>query len=208
MHKTFVLLIIIIFMTFGLGWAEESAIKTSEFGYKFIDAPVGHCSLEVLFFKGGHLRIEVSSAECDPLSGPMLSEVIRRMEVLIRSEQKRHKNLDLQIYLCHHPTILKKWAMALRGSTEWKKLSKSKNSWDTSEYALIVKLMNESRVFEDYQTLFDRMGYEYETVAIEKVDYSKAGKYSFYAKDLKPIGYSVRERIPVPLATILKFHAK
>ena len=51
MHKTFVLLIIIIFMTFGLGWAEESAIKTSEFGYKFIDAPVGHCSLEVLFLR-------------------------------------------------------------------------------------------------------------------------------------------------------------
>lgn len=179
-------------------------IKIDEFGEKTIDQPVATCKLSVLKRQKKFFSITAESEACDPLSPALRIEVIRRMKALVQYDRDDSTSITISIYLLHHPSILKKWAKSLKKSPEWNNRPKPKSPWDTSEYPLIVKLMNKYDIFRDYKPLFDSLGYQYKTIRIQKVAYQKAEGFSFFKTELEKYGYSPEERIPVPLMSSME----
>lgn len=180
-------------------------IQKDTAGTRWLDVRVDNCTVRVLSFNEFHLRIAIESPNhdnvCEPGLPPIITAVAPAAKILMDSYDKKNaKLLTINLSLTQNPTLIKKWAGFLKTSDRWKNRPKQKNAWDTSEYKLILSLLEEGDIFSSYKPLFDQFAYlKDKKLRIEKVDYQNVSALSFYESDLRALNYAPHERLPIPL---------
>lgn len=185
----------------------KSTITKDAVGTRWIDVPVGPCTMRLLSFHSGHLRFAVESqnkpdALCDIGSSELLEIAAAPAKELIDSYSETPSSLQLEVPLASSPAMIKKWAEFLSQNSEWKNRPKQSNPWDTSEYKLIKELLLKSDVFSALSSVEKKFPiYTIPSLHIEKVNYETVSHFPFYEKELRPLGYMPQDRLPIPLMT-------
>jgi len=169
------------------GCHSQPAIQQRE-GVRFIQWQQKGCTLEVSRLGNSHFSVSAEPSGCDPASEEYVKELASSLGRLVRAAPVEGAVMTLYFYLPGSPRLLQRWSDILERSPEWKSRPALKNAWDTSDYALIRKLMIQERLFEVYAPVFQAMRGSWQDVTIEKV-----ADISFNAKSLR-----------VPLMTTLR----
>jgi len=126
--------------------------------------------------------------------------VVRLLEASGTAPRRLLSGVDL----FHSPSLMRRWGEILKASSDWKRRPRKKYAWDASEYPLVRRLMTDSALFAAQARAVEPAGYGRCVVHIEKLSYQKAGTFAFYETDLRPSGWTRREKIPVPYMTTLE----
>ena len=166
---------------------------------------VGDCRVSIFSnTRTGHLKIVGEPNNCDPADEKNFSNLLETAKkIAIRTGMKK------EIYLTvpyPSPAIVKRWAPILAQSTQWKKRPKPKSAWDTSSYPIVSALLNENReaIYAPYSELLKSLGYIIDKVEIEKLGDFAPQALSCCKLVLENLGFSVKNKLPYPLMTLIK----
>lgn len=185
-------------------------IITDKVGTKWIDVQHGACTVRILSFQHGHLRLSVQNPQspqspCEPGISPLIEVAAPAAKILMDSYNKPLRQLQLDMAMASSPTLIRKWELFLKQNQQWQSRPIPKNPWDNSEYPLIKSLLERSDVFSSYAPLFSQFPQlKNKSLHIEKVHYETASKLPDFDSTLRAAGYMPQERIPIPMVITME----
>lgn len=188
----------------------KNTITKDAMGTRWTDVTEGHCTVRILSFNVGHIRLALESKQnpqlpCEVGIPPLITAAATPAKALMDSySPEKADKMQVELSLSTNPTLIKKWAAFLKQSPIWKNRPKQKSPWDESEYKLVRQLLQDGNIFESYSPLLSKFPtYPKHSLHIEKVSYETAASFPFFESDLRAMGYVPQDRIPIPLIVTL-----
>ncbi|MCB9497749.1 MAG: hypothetical protein H6686_12755 [Fibrobacteria bacterium] len=177
---------------------EDPRIQRNSFGFSISDS-TSSCHVRLFATPSkGHIRIQ-ESVDCDP-EADSARMVRERLVATLLSEATPAtvEHLSWQTTLTQSPLRLERWCRIVARSPAWKNRPAKAHSWETTEYPLIRKIMDDSLLFASQIAFLEGLGWTYQGAGIEKTGYVASGTLPFFDSILEPMGVPSTEGIPVP----------